>query len=171
MKKIKSLSFVILSLLAIGVGASSAFAASPSSGATVQDRKMPVDGAGVPYYQDSFLGYKVFETTATTAIQVVDEAGNAPTAGLLHQVCISTGAASDGIVVFDSNTATGFSYALVGKALAPAAVATTTAISCAAPNLPLDVQFNNGLVLLLNSNTTGNEHAYVYWRPARGGRN
>ena len=143
-------------------------AASPSSGATIVDHQVPVDGAGAKFDSAWQLGFKVFEAFQTTTAQlVVDEAGVAPTCGVLHMICISTtAAASNYVVAFDSASASGLTGLTTGKALtAPMNGSTTLGMSCSPA---LDAQFNKGLVLLENDATAV---AYAYWRPCRGGRN
>lgn len=135
---------------------------------TVVDRKSPVDGNGIQFKQPVDLGYKVYEDSGSaSAVILKDELGNTPVCGLVHQVCIGSALASDAtgyVILVDSAAAGGVALATSIKLAPPLSQITAQVPAC----YTLDVQWNNGLVLL-NSGVTGG--SYVYWRPCRGGRN
>lgn len=155
------------------VGSNASAGGSPSQGTFPQERVSPTDGAGRQYMNLPELGYKVWESTSTGATnpeaQLTDELGNVVTNGQVHQVCISTGSTVVGVIAFDSATVSGLSVTS-RYALAPQLMSAAATVTCWPQNL--DVQFNNGIILLWAgaASVANGQKAYVYWRPSRGGR-
>ncbi len=175
-KKSRSLLLVAVAAAVLALVGTPARAGSPSANATLPDRGMPKDGNGNLFWSTSELGYKVFSATAgVSAIQVVDEAGNAVVAGLVRQICVSSGAVTENGWVYDSSTtATGTGIlnttnaALnVGWEIAPVLSRITTGEHCTPF---IDAQFNWGL-WILQSTLGGAGTTHVYYRPSKGGRN
>ena len=169
----KSLMSLVLAVLMLGGVVSSVRAAAPSSGATISDRKVPTDGAGAEFTNPWQMGFKVWEDSGTTVAQLVlDENGNAPGCGLLHQVCTAVRSATTSYVgVYDSTSTSVAGVTLnaapfiTDRALLPFLPGSTTLMTCSGV---IDAQFNRGLVVATNVNDGA---SYVYWRPCRGGRN
>ncbi len=161
MRKIIVLSFAVLCAGLLVGQAKAAIQDAPAAGTTPAPLKVPVDGNGVVARTDAQRGWKVFENNASAAaVLVKDEAGNAPTHGVLHAVCVSTAVAA--AVVVDTNTVTGL--ALIsggvpgGNALLPPVVPASTGNNC----VTVDANFENGLVIE-NQGAAG--MSVVYWRP------
>jgi hypothetical protein len=162
MKFLKIVVLLVLALAAAGVSYASN-QASPAYGvSSVQDHKVPVDGAGVAFRTDGAIGWKVFEDTGSgSAVLLTDEFGNAPVCGVLHALCITAG--SNYAMAVDSNTAAGVTTSAINNLL-PALQAQSSVITCQT----VDAQFDKGVVLINSSSSGG---SYAYWRPCRGGRN
>lgn len=177
MNRIKNVVAVaVLSLMAGFL--SKAVASVPSASATIQDRGIPTDGNGRMFLSSTEIGYKVFVATSATRILVLDETGIAPTSGLVHQICVSSGAAGDWGGVYDSSAAlNGLGDLTVANSvttlpviLAPFINRVTSGEHCSPI---LDAQFNYGVVVLQSAigATPANATTHVYWRPSKGGRN
>lgn len=155
--------FLTCALLAMGLAAPAMATnqSNVSSSTTPSPRFQPVDLNGTRMDKESF-GYRVFEDSGSaTAVLVTDDAGLAPTCGVLHQLCISAGA--NFTVAFDTSSTT------LGGAGAQAAFALTPQVNATSGNercLTVDAQFNRGLVLI---NSTGAGASYAYWRPCTRG--
>lgn len=143
----------------------------PSNGATIQQRKQPVDGTGVAFGEQQFLGYKIFVATSTTAIQLVDETGTVQTCGMVHSIWVSSGtAATEFAVVYDSQPAPGASNLSQTVANEQWQIAPVINRLTSGPTSNvIDAQFNNGVVVLQSAGTTAGGTTHVYWRPCRGG--
>lgn len=184
MINVKKFALSCLMLLGVSVLATAPLHASvPSAGATIQDRSVPKDGNGA-LWQESMttLGYKLFVATASSAIQLVDTNGVAPTCGIVHAAWVSSGTAtSDFAVLYDSApTVAGTLLAAGGVGfLQNLTVANQSAnrVSALSPlmnraaalptNYLLDVQFNYGVVVL-QSSAPSDGTTHVLWRPCKG---
>lgn len=169
-KSFLSLAFVVAAVLSV-VGVSQVRAIEPSAGATVINRAAVKDQNGVPFMNgNADVGYKVWVTTDANPHVIVDEAGVAPTCGLIHNVTVSSGTAGEWAVVYDSNTVGSLTVANAGTnaglTLTDPAVRLATAV--VGLNPAPDAQFNTGAVVLMSNNLLGGI-AHVYWRPCRGG--
>lgn len=174
MIRAKKIVAVIALVLVGGVMGQFARAGATSANATVQARAVPKDGNGVPFLTHSEIGYKVFVTTSVSPTQVLDENGAAPSSGLLHQVCVSSGATTEWAVLYDSaptSVAPGFTGGAMAAngiyELAPAINRVAASEHCSPF---LEAQFNYGLVTYLPVSAGGGT-VHVYWRPSRGGSN
>lgn len=165
----------VLALVA-SIGAVTAMASVPALNSVVADRAVPKDGNSVPFPTVTELGWKVFVTTGSaTAIQLVDEAGNAVTDGMVHQVCLSSGAITEWVALYDSSTTLMGTGAIsannqptnVGAQVAPIVNRVTTGEHCSPL---LDVQFDWG-IFSFQSTLGGAGTTHIYWRPATGARN
>lgn len=177
MNRIKNVvAIAVLSLMAGFL--SKAVASVPSNGSTIQGRVVVKDGNGVPFMQNQDIGFKVFVATAAGRILVLNESGIAPTSGLVHQICVSSGAVTDWGGVYDSSATlsplgdvTAANYATLVPLLVGPYINRVVASEHCSPFL--DVQFNNGLVVLQSAigATSANAVTHVYWRPSQGGGN
>lgn len=158
---------IALMVVALALGPNWLNASVPASGVSpVPDRGAPLDGNGVQYSQQAYLGYKVFVATSATAIQLTNENGAVVANGQVHKVCNSSGTAtSEFSVIFDSNTTSGITAGTVGLMVMPPLNRSTTAQVCS-PDI--DAQFSNGIIVL---QSVGSGVTTVYWRPSGGGRN
>ena len=160
--------FVLLGVLAFG--ASFASANSPANGTTAAPRGAPVDGDNLPFFALDNVGWKVWVTTSTNEAQRVrDEDGNLAVAGIVKQVCVSTGAITEYAAVLDTTTTAGITLTsivaanVISAQILPQVIRTTTAQVCSAANY---AQFQNGLVLFQSAGAASGQ-AFVYWRPAK----
>jgi hypothetical protein len=173
-KKLRSFVIFAAAGLALFVGmAQSAYAVSPSAGATITGHGAAKDGTGIVFANgNDDVGWKVWVSTDASARQVTDELGNPAVAGIVRMVCVSSGATTDYAVLYDSASVSGLTTANqatnVGEELLPAI--NRSSASLYACSSAVFVQFWQGLVVL-QSGITGIGTTHVYWRPARGGSN
>lgn len=123
------------------------------------------DPSGNPILFGDDVAWKVFESTSVGPIQVVDEIGFAPKAGIIRQICISTGATTVWAVVYDTNTASAATaYFTTGVKVAPALFAGTTTQLCTPI---LNALFTAGMAVELQAALPGGG-VYIYWRELGG---
>lgn len=150
-------------LLASGAGLVPAFAASPASGVTVKRRVMKKSMVRMAELEQ--FGQKAFEIKNTSEPQlVVDESGTAPTTGVLHRICLSSGSPTayynELFAVFDASAtlnSPAITINTVGRALFPPMNRLSRQYVCSER---IDTQFHRGLVGVTNFAAGG---AYVYW--------
>lgn len=169
----KALAALLAGVVMLGglLPAMAAVQQSPSKGDTIQERRQPSDGRGVPFAEDHFIGYKVFEdSNSSTGVFIADEAGNNATSGTIYAVCVGQQTENTGTVEYAQVTETPVVFSgRQGGNLAPrvfpptAAGPNTTFISPAC--VVVNAQFNN-TVQVWNSGT--DLDTIIYWRPSKG---
>lgn len=122
------------------------------------------DSSGFPIGFNDDKPWKVYVSTQSGAVQIVDESGVNPRQGMLYQVCLGTGAVTTWAVAHDSNTITGLGQLTAGTQLTPLFPASATLVQCQQFN----AMFTSGLVIETSvALPTG---ALVYWRELGGYR-
>ena len=153
--KTNLLTVVVLSLLTSVVHASSA---AIDSGATVKNRANAISQR-FPLPPES-VGAKSFEIRdAATAALVVDDAGVAPTSGLVVSLETATGCAA---TLFDSAVATGLTLASAGRQLVVPLYGSDTSgvLGVKVREYRWPIQFNKGLVIY---QTPASCQSVVHW--------
>lgn len=160
----KKLFLAAMFLLFCGVQVHAAASAVGSRGGKRSVARM-IDSSGGPLNFSDDKPWKVFESTGIGVARVADESGAFPTHGMLRQICVSTGATSNFVIAYDSNTATGLSPSSNGVRLAPPIVMQTTLAQCVTVN----ALFTSGLVMEVRE-VLPQGGAYFYWRELGGYR-
>lgn len=166
MKKILTVAAMLLTLCGVWARAASV---SAIGGKKSVARMNDSSGYQVSFNDDK--PWKVFESTGVNPVQVVDEAGVAPTQGMIRQVCLSSAATTSSVFIYDSSStasSTGnLGPGVVGKRLAPPIVGLAATEHC----VQLNALFTSGLFIeVYPSALVAPGGAYVYWRELGGYR-
>lgn len=162
----KKILFVAMLLAFCGVQAQAAAVGSRGGKRSVARMN---DSSGYPISFNDDKPWKVFESTSATLVRLVDEAGVAPTQGMIYQVCIGTAAVTNWAVIYDTNTVSGPDITDVGIKIAPPFIPSTTLVQC----FQLNALFTSGVVVEKQAvaGAGGSDGGvWVYWRELGGYR-